>query len=94
MKIMTVPNLTKGALFAALFASALPAFAGQCKIDVPNLPIGQPATSLTLATIQVATDSERLRLEKPEDMFSLLDRADRVRVLVNDRNEILEIICG
>ncbi|WP_445180458.1 I78 family peptidase inhibitor [Pseudomonas sp. McL0111] len=94
MTTMTVSKLIKGALFTVLLASTLPALAGQCNIDVPGLPVGQKATSLTLSAIQVATGSDRLRLEKPEDMFSLLNRTDRVRVLVNDRDEILEIICG
>ncbi|KJZ36476.1 MULTISPECIES: hypothetical protein [Pseudomonas] len=66
----------------------------QCNINSAQFAIGQVATSETLDAIRLAAGVQKHRLERSEDMFNLLPKPDRVRVLVNDRDEILELICG
>jgi hypothetical protein len=65
-----------------------------CNINAAQFAIGKVATPATLDAIRQAVGVKNHRLERPEDMFNLLPKPDRVRVLVNDRNEVQELICG
>ncbi|MEB0043833.1 MULTISPECIES: hypothetical protein [unclassified Pseudomonas] len=65
-----------------------------CNINAAHFAIGQVATPATLDAIRLAAGVQNHRLERPDDLFNLLPKPDRVRVLVNDRNEVLELICG
>ncbi|WP_322845253.1 I78 family peptidase inhibitor [Pseudomonas sp. B33.4] len=67
---------------------------GSCNINAVTFALGQFATPTTLSTIRAAAGVQKHRLERPEDMFNLLPKPDRIRVLVNDQNEIVELICG
>jgi len=65
-----------------------------CNINAAQFAVGQVATPETLSAIRTAAGVQKHRLERPEDLFNLLPKPDRIRVLVNDRNEIDELICG
>ncbi|MFW9079762.1 I78 family peptidase inhibitor [Pseudomonas sp. P2757] len=65
-----------------------------CNINAAQFAVGQVATPETLSAIRDAAGVQKHRLERPEDMFNLLPKPDRIRVLVNARDEIIELICG
>ncbi|NYH09142.1 hypothetical protein [Pseudomonas moraviensis] len=65
-----------------------------CNINAAQFAVGQVATPETLTSIRNAAGVQKHRLERPEDLYNLLPKPDRIRVLVNDRNEIEELICG
>lgn len=65
-----------------------------CNINAAQFAVGQIATPETLSAVRNAAGVQKHRLERPEDLFNLLPKPDRIRVLVNDRNEIDELICG
>lgn len=65
-----------------------------CNIDAAAFAVGKVATAETLSAIREAAGVDKHRLERPEDLFNLLPKPNRIRVLVNERDEILELICG
>ncbi|WP_339539024.1 hypothetical protein [Pseudomonas sp. RA_15y_Pfl2_54] len=65
-----------------------------CNLSNANFFLGDTATPENLLAACNAAGAKKYRLEVPDGMYNLRTDPDRIRVLVNERNEIIEIICG
>ena len=65
-----------------------------CNLHNAQFALGELATPDTLNLIRNAAGVEKYRREVPDGMYNLLPNPNRIRVLVNERNEIIELICG
>jgi len=65
-----------------------------CNINNARFFLGNAATPDALLAIRNAAGVKKHRLEVPDGMYNLRTDPDRIRVMVNNHNEIIELICG
>ncbi|CAI8850255.1 Peptidase inhibitor [Pseudomonas sp. IT-347P] len=66
----------------------------QCNLNNAKFFLNDVATTDNLLAVRNAAGVTKHRLEVPDGMYNLRTDADRIRVLVNEKNEIIELICG
>ncbi|BBP73673.1 hypothetical protein PHLH6_56770 [Pseudomonas sp. Seg1] len=65
-----------------------------CNLNNAKFFLGDIADSDNLLAVRNAAGVKKHRLEVPDGLYNLRTDPDRIRVLVNERNEIIELICG